>query len=98
MRYPKLLLQIKNRPGLFLGNISIFTLKAFLDGYRHGVGENENSHVLDEFQTFIAQKYTGSSAVAWDGLIRLHCSSDRQAFDKFFELMDEFLKKRTAVS
>lgn len=91
MRDTNLIADIKRRPGLYLGTLSIYTLKAFLDGYRLGKGENETGLLLDEFQVFIANKYNVSANVGWDAIIRLYSSSDFHAFNAFFELFEQFL-------
>jgi len=93
MNYSNLVLKIKKRPGMFLSTFSTYTLKAFLDGYRYSVEENETSTVLDTFQIFIVDKYKASSTLSWDNIIRMYSSSDYQAFKKFFELFDEFLEQ-----
>jgi len=85
--------EIKERPGLFLGTLSIYTLKAFIDGYKYGVGENEVSANMDAFQRFVSTKYRIEAPVSWDSIIRMYSSSDYQAYTKFFELFEEFIKQ-----
>ncbi len=96
MEYPELLLKIKKKPGLYLNSFSLLSLKAFLDGYCLAIVEDKLSPILYQFQMFVVEKYDANPALSWDDIIRLYASSDQQAFDRFFELFEEFLNENKA--
>ncbi|MGV3756158.1 MAG: hypothetical protein ACO1QS_12320 [Verrucomicrobiota bacterium] len=92
--------QIRKKPGMYIGERSINRLHAFLVGYTAGIartgfmlGGLEDFH---RFHEWTAQQlgFTGSSA-GWHNMIRERSTSEADAFDHFFKLLDQF---RTASS
>lgn len=88
--YVKNLLEdIQRRPGVYLGKKSLDRLGHFLAGYMwcmHCNFENEDNY-LSGFQEFIADYYNIHSAHNWSDIIQFFCSTDEEAFDKFYELL-----------
>jgi hypothetical protein len=84
---------IKQRPGLYLGKKSLHLLQAYLNGYLDYYNEtNEpNYFFLPEFREYIQQRYNiNTPSLNWTDIIILHAESEADAFDKFFQLLDEF--------
>jgi hypothetical protein len=82
---------------MYLGKKSLELLQIFLAGYSHAITEInyrngfEACHKSYDFQQFIMTRYNIYSYYNAYGIIRLQCSSDEEAFDMFFKLLDEFL-------
>jgi hypothetical protein len=84
---------IGQRPGMYFGNQNTITGLEFL---LHGFDQNTNVRSLPPFHYFnywIKQKLNKFGATYnWKVAILETCSNDEKlAFDKFFELLDEFL-------
>jgi hypothetical protein len=67
----QLLRDIKTRPGMFLGNVSITRLRSFLDSYRSaraglGLPPTEQEKAFNEFQPWIQQRFKITSSQGWD--------------------------------
>ena len=103
---------IRERPGMWLGEKSLFALVHFWHGYTFGrsveIDEHSNEprisdravthfgqHFMDGFEQF-AYSHFGCKRTTqgWWRLIAKNCGTDAQAFDKFFELLDEFLAQK----
>ena len=65
------------------------SLIAFVSGVHVGGGPQL---VPGEFHQFVAQRLGGSwpSAKGWMSLIREHTASEREAFELFFQLLDQY--------
>jgi hypothetical protein len=92
-----LLQRIKQRPGMYLGKCSITRLRAFLDGYETaraelGFPDTEQQQQLDGFQEWIQERYKITSTHGWDSIILFFSVDEKDALDKFFKLLEEFLK------
>lgn len=93
----EILEEIKKRPQLYLGRKSLELLNAFISGFYVCQCRYQNRHLniteyyLSGFQTFIEQKYNLDTTHSWSSLIRFFCSSDEEAFDKFYVLLNEYL-------
>lgn len=63
---------------------------------QYALDSNSTNHCfMDGFDEFIRSYYESSLAsISGTGLILGNSSSDEEAFDKFFELFDEFLKQK----
>ena len=86
----RLLEKIRRTP-LLIGVKSLSSLVAFLDGYVYRMVKKEAKicEVLPGFQEFITKRYGGGKR-HWSFAIESQCSSGEEAFDKFYELLDEF--------
>jgi hypothetical protein len=93
-----LLQRIKQRPGMYLGKCSITRLRAFLDGYgmaraELGVPRSQEEHDLNGFQEWIQERYKITSTHGWDSIILFFSVDEKDALDKFFKLLEEFLNQ-----
>ena len=88
----KLLEDMRKRPGVYFGKKSLDRLATFLSGYRCCVLERDGEAPSDlpGFQEFVAERYNIQSAHHWSDIIQFYCSTEEEAFDTFFELIDEF--------
>lgn len=83
---------IKERPGMYLSCFSVFTVKAFLDGWlRHAGSQNEGHSLMYQFQQFVIRKYTQNPILSWDKILSLYSQSEKDAMDLFFSTFEEFL-------
>ena len=97
-----LLQRIKQRPGMYLGKCSITRLRAFLDGYETaraelGFPDTEQQQQLDGFQEWIQERYQITSTHGWDSIILFFSVDEKDALDKFFKLLEEFLSQAKIV-
>ena len=90
----KLLDHIRRRPGMYFGSSEYpFTsLLAFMSGVRVGGGP---PLIPEDFDQFVAQRLgerwpTGKSPCSF---IRGHTASEKEAFELFFQLLDEYQNK-----
>jgi hypothetical protein len=98
----QLLDSMHERPGLWWGggDYPFTSLIAFVSGFRLGYSEAQRplgfcseDLVPQEFPKFVAEKLGNASPVAgmgWLTLITEHTSSEREAFDLFFQLRKEY--------
>ena len=97
------LYKIRPRPGLYLTHASLPLLNAYIKGYVHGRDDDDiddDWKSLCDFQAFLEKKhgFLEPSPLGWCKIIMQHSDSEGQAFDRFFELLDEFLQSREAQS
>lgn len=91
-----LLKDMQKRPGVYFGCKSLERLAAFLNGYMCCYGEYNAISTMEwlpRFQEFIEKYYNIHMARHWSEIIRFCCSTDEEAFDKFFELLEIFENK-----
>ena len=92
----ELLLKIKVRPVMFLGESSLELLRVFLSGYILCKMEtNDNVDYLYKFQQYVEHKYSREGTEHFTQIIRSITSSDEEAFYKFFDLFDEFFSEQS---
>lgn len=95
----ELLPKIKQKPALYLGKTSITYLRIFILGYRFARSEMGITHTEKEsdfyknFQPWLQNRLSIRTVNAWDKIILLTCINEKEAFDYFFQLLDEFLKR-----
>lgn len=86
---------IRVKPQLHLAKATFPLLKAFIDGYairEYELNGDAECVILDDFQTFVEEHYQEKLALNWASIIQKHSESDKEAFSKFFELFDEYIK------
>jgi len=91
------LYDIRKKPALYLTDKSLRLLRAYIDGYISGQDDtNHNGRSMRDFQRFIEKKFSSSrpQGQGWCMIIAYHSISESYAFDRFFELLDEFLQER----
>ncbi|MBE9014516.1 hypothetical protein IQ250_30450 [Pseudanabaenaceae cyanobacterium LEGE 13415] len=94
-----LLTKIKKRPALYLGQNSIFSLQAFLDGYYFarrelGVSLTEQEQEFQTFLQWIRDRFQVETGQLWSSIISSHAANERDAIVRFFELWNEFLTRK----
>ena len=91
--------RIKQSPGMYLGRPSVSDLFIFLVGYefaRSQMGqelEESEEYFYDRFQPWLQEKLGVRSVTSWAKLIMLSCHDEKAGFEKFFQLLDEFLDR-----
>jgi hypothetical protein len=92
----EILAKVKSKPGMYIGHSSVSDLFVFLAGYKTarrelGVNPTERESVFYEgFHEFVQNSYQLHCSNSWAKIIMLYCSDERQGFDRFFELLEEF--------
>ncbi len=87
---------IKARPCFFINDDRLLSnLEHYLNGYNSALyilGLQETHKIYpDGFGQYIASKYKVPYTVTLFSIIRDHSNNEKQAFDLFFELLDEYL-------
>lgn len=90
-----LLARIKQRPGMYLGKVSLTRLKMLLMGYSMSRGElglqlTQEEKQFAQFQQWIQGKYQINSSEGWESIILSQINDEKLAFDLFFELFEQF--------
>ena len=92
----EILAKIKAKPGLYLGRSSLSDLFIFLAGYktaRKELGiESTPAEIkfYQEFHQFVETKYNLQTTNSWAKIILLYCGDERQGFEHFFQLLEDF--------
>jgi hypothetical protein len=92
-----LLLKINKRPKMYLKRTSLKYLRVFLNGYVACINHiDSESHFefYPGFQEFIQEKYNVSIPKHWTSIIEFYCFAEGEAFNRFFELLEEFLENQ----
>lgn len=86
------LVKIKENPKKYIGKPSMNRLNLFMVGYSLSQRDESGKYPdgLPEFEEFVRQKYNIYSSIRCSDIISLFSSSDELAFDKFYELLEEF--------
>ncbi len=99
MTFRKLIALIEKRPLTFLSHCSLAELEAFINGYnfhKFVMGEVEN--IDEEFKEFIdSWIYSRIKIIekqGWKEAILGSSKNEAEAFERFFELWNEFLSQR----
>lgn len=99
-----LMKKIKQDPYTYLGEISIYRLKSFMDGYVEAISKFKRDDKLEDldymkFNDWIFRKFNISNQnLSWISVINLEASNDLEAFEKIFLLLDEFSTKYGKLS
>ncbi|HBL09939.1 MAG TPA: hypothetical protein DD379_00550 [Cyanobacteria bacterium UBA11162] len=92
----QILTKVKAKPGLYIGRPSLSDLFMFLVGYKTARRElgieptAEEIRFYQEFHQFVEKKYNLHTSNAWAKIILLYCPDEKQGFERFFELLEEF--------
>lgn len=100
-KFNEMMVQIKKRPGMYIGKKSLKRLGWYLEGYelcRNSVGEDEFKF-SEEFQDFVVrkyklEKYTEPVRLSYIEIIMLFTQCECTSVDEFFKLYDEFMEIR----
>ena len=90
---------IRKRPTMYLGDISISNLRTFLAGYcfarrQLGIPQTLQEKEFSEFSSWIQKKFNMKSIQSWDQTILSVSTNDSQAMEEFFVLFYEFTQVR----
>jgi hypothetical protein len=90
--------KIKEKPALQLRRLSIFQLEAFYGGYTYarrdiGLPETEQEIEFGDFQDWLQRRYDIKTTQSWASIILFFSRDERDALDRFFELLDEFINR-----
>ncbi|MDZ8056011.1 MAG: hypothetical protein RMX68_031560 [Aulosira sp. ZfuVER01] len=92
----EILAKIKTKPGMYIGRASVNDLFHFIVGFKTALrelGVEANKEEMDfyrEFQPWVQKKYHVSTSNSWAKIIMLHCGSEKEGFQTFYRLLDEF--------
>ena len=92
-----ILMEIEKRPILFFKEKDLRLLYCFIDGYltcEYDNNRNESWIFYESFKKYFQGIY-GLSARGWCSILRQESQSEEEAFDKFFELFNAFLKSQS---
>src|SRR5438105_4349499 len=96
----RVLEEIRGRPlAIYLGEVSLTKLAAYLRGYEHALGElrqDDADSFLPDFRDWIQQRF-GCTQLAWEDLILRHSKGEADAVANFWGLLDEFLAASVAA-
>jgi hypothetical protein len=94
----EMLKKIKARPGMYIGRASVSDLFMFMVGYRTAreeLGIEPTETELDfygEFQPWLQQRLKVTTSDSWAKMIEFSCGNEKEAFEYFFVLLNEFLQ------
>lgn len=95
----KVLQKIQPKPGMYIGKASVSDLFHFLVGYEFARGELDieptewENDFHENFQPWVQKKYHVSTSNSWAKIIMLHCATEKEGFEVFYKLVDEFTKR-----
>lgn len=97
------LYDIRKKPLLYFGGRKTLAhLSNFIYGFLTGrkgtnkeIDKSTNLFCVTNggFQDFVAKRYQITISQSWCNIIEFHSTSEDEAFDLFFKLLDEFLGK-----
>ena len=86
----ELLAKIRERPGMYLPKPCPILLSTFLRGWSLGRGSVPDYGILNEFQSWVAERYKITTSHGWAAIIEFFGGGGEDAFDLFFDLFEEF--------
>lgn len=91
--------KIKVKPGMYIGRASVSELFIFLVGYKTarrelGIELSEaEADFCNNFHDFVEKRYKLHTSNSWAKIIMLYCHDEKDGFDDFFKLLDEFKQR-----
>jgi hypothetical protein len=92
----ELLENIKNKPGIYIGKASVTELRMFIVGYRFARSElkielaDAERDFHKNFQPWLQIRLNVHTSNSWDKILLFTVIDEKQAFQNFFQLLDEF--------
>lgn len=90
----ELLLEIRKRPGMYIGTKSMIRLRCYINGYIYAMkteaGLDCGDRVFWDFNEWLNKKYGVKDSLFWENSLT-HISKD-DAFDLFYKEFDEYLE------
>ena len=89
-----LLKEIREQPAIYIGKKSLDRLAAFLAGYSYCMYKQQNisTPILPGFQEYISEHFKNESAYNWSSIIVLNSRNDEEAFDLFYDILEQFYR------
>ena len=91
----ELLKSIRNFPYTYLREKKLKQLTDFLEGYMsyYFLQKGYASSFRRKFTGFLCDKYNRRDTINWHTIIIASCVTEEEGFDRFFELVDEYILK-----
>jgi hypothetical protein len=92
--------RMRPRPGMYIGFPCLRRLAMYLEGYASAlddIGSEPYAAFLAAFREWIYAKF-GLQNREWSDIIIDNSPNERAAFDRFWELLDEFRSHRTGTN
>lgn len=93
----EILKKIEARPGMYIGCASISNLFMFLAGYKTARRElgieptEQEMEFYQGFQPWIQKRFNVQTVNSWAKVILLYSVDEKEGFNYFFRLLNEFL-------
>ncbi|OKH38971.1 hypothetical protein NIES2119_07460 [[Phormidium ambiguum] IAM M-71] len=95
----EILEKIRTRPGMYIGRASVSDLFMFLVGYKTARREfgielcEEEKDFVEHFHDWVQQYFNVRSNNSWAKIILLFTRNEKDGFDCFYKLLDEFKQR-----
>lgn len=95
--------KIKARPGMYIGKASVSDLFVFLAGYKTARREfgieptEQETEFYGEFQPWLQKRFQVLSVNSWAKIIMLYSVDEKEGFEYFFQLLDEFWRRNEGL-
>lgn len=85
--------EMRERPGMYLGKKSLTLLEPYINGYLDGQTKikGDYEHSFSNFGEYVRRHFDIHSNHGWLKIINFYSSSDEDAVDLFYKLLDKFL-------
>lgn len=92
--------RIRESPGLYLGQYSIFRLSWFLEGYVFALEEIDGAAselaLLRTLHSYIAKKHHCNVSQNWDNILWFVSGNERSALDLFWDIWDHIIANESS--
>ncbi|MCB6611097.1 hypothetical protein V3C10_14455 [[Clostridium] symbiosum] len=84
--------QLRIRPGMYIQDVTLQNLHAFMNGYMYRIFQDEDivPEFYPGFQEYIEDVYHITTGQHWSKIITFYSDSDEEALTKFFEHLDTY--------
>lgn len=92
----QLVMRIKPRPQLYVGERSLAYIFHFLNGYGFCKSMSDpdfGTWLFRDFREYLAKKFMDTRTFNWLSLIQAYCPQEDDEIDFFYDNLDEFLKQ-----
>lgn len=93
--------QIKNKPEIYLGEVSLTKFYHFSNGfseaYHHLDSEKKYFRVYPGFQEWVQNKYNISSTQSWCSILLFYSNNEKEGLELFFKEFKEFNDNKLEV-
>lgn len=99
----EILEKIRFKPGMYIGRASVSDLFMFLVGYKTARRELgikpsvEEMEFAEHFHDWLQQRYKVRTSNSWANIILLFTRDEKDAFEQFFKLLDEFKQRSKSL-